>query len=226
MSIIFQFNNLYFTVKIINVNFTYISLTLGNIMNNLFKGAFQKSINVKKKCLNQGFYDLCKMAEIMSNSLLSSGKILICGNGGSAADAQHLVAELLVRLRPHINRQPIPAITLAQDISTITACANDYSFDEVFSRNLMALGKSGDCLLGISTSGKSKNIINAMKVASNLKIRVFGFLGKGGGDCLELCEHSFLVPSDDTAAIQEAHITAGHALMEAIENNFIEKSNF
>ena len=121
------------------------------------------------------------MAEIMSKSLLSSGKILICGNGGSAADAQHLAAELLVRLRPHINRQPIPATTLAQDISTITACANDYSFDEVFSRNLMALGKSGDCLLGISTSGKSKNIINAMKVANNLKIRVFGFLGKGGG---------------------------------------------
>ena len=139
------------------------------------------------------------------------------------ADAQHLAAELLVRLRPHINRQPIPATTLAQDISTITACANDYSFDEVFSRNLMALGKS-HCLLGISTSGKSKNIINAMKVANNLKIRVFGFLGKGGGDCLEFL--NILVPSDDTAAIQEAHITAGHALMEAIENNFIEKSNF
>lgn len=194
-------------------------------MNNLFKGAFQKSITVKEQCLNQGFEGLCNMAKIMSESLSRSGKLLLCGNGGSAADAQHLAAELLVRLRPHINRQPIPAITLAQDTSTITACANDYSFDELFSRNLMALGQSGDCLLGISTSGKSKNIINSMKVARNMNIRVFGFLGKGGGNCLELCEHYFLVPSDDTAAIQEAHITAGHALMEAIENNFIEKSN-
>ena len=192
-------------------------------MNSLFKGAFQKSINVKKQCLNQGFNGLCKMAEIMSDSLLSSGKILICGNGGSAADAQHLVAELLVRLRPHINRQPIPATTLAQDISTITACANDYSFDEVFSRNLMALGKSGDCLLGISTSGKSKNIINAMKVASNLKIRVFGFLGKGGGKAKNICDDSLVISSNNTARIQECHIFLGHFILEQVEKLLINK---
>ena len=194
-------------------------------MNTLFESAFKKSISVKNECIKQGFEGLSNMAEHITKSLMSSGKLLLCGNGGSAADAQHLAAELLVRLRPHINRQPISAMSLAQDVSTITACANDYSFDDLFARNLMALGRSGDCLLGISTSGKSKNIINAMKTARDLDIKVFGFLGKGGGDCLPLCDHSFLVPSEDTAAIQEAHITAGHALMEVIENNIIAGQN-
>lgn len=195
------------------------------MMNTFFESAFKKSISVKNECIKQRFDGLINMAEYITKSLMSSGKLLLCGNGGSAADAQHLAAELLVRLRPHINRQPISAMSLAQDISTITACANDYSFDDLFARNLTALGRSGDCLLGISTSGRSKNIINAMKTARDLDIKVFGFLGKGGGDCLQLCDHSFLVPSSDTAAIQEAHITAGHALMEAIENNFIKESN-
>ncbi len=194
-------------------------------MNTFFENAFKKSINVKNECIKQGFEELSNMAEHITRSLVSSGKLLLCGNGGSAADAQHLAAELLVRLRPHINRQPISAMSLAQDISTITACANDYSFDDLFARNLRALGRSGDCLLGISTSGKSRNIIKAMQTARDLDISVFGFLGKDGGDCLRLCEYSFLVPSNDTASIQEAHITAGHALMEAIENNFISGKN-
>jgi D-sedoheptulose 7-phosphate isomerase len=187
-----------------------------------FEQHFNKSIKVKKECLEQGFSDLYIMAEKISKSILSSGKLLLCGNGGSAADAQHLAAELLVRLRPNINRAPISAIALSLDISTITACGNDYSFDDIFERNLRAIGRPGDCLLAISTSGNSNNIINAMKAAPDLDIHVFGFLGKGGGQCLTLCENAFLVPSDDTAAIQESHITAGHALMEAVEDNILD----
>ena len=194
-------------------------------MNSLFKNAFSKSIKVKKACIDQGFSDLFVMADKISKSLLTNGKLLLCGNGGSAADAQHLAAELLVRLRPHINRPPIAAITLAQDTSTITACANDYSFENLFERNLFALGRPGDCLLGISTSGNSKNVIKAMKAARELNISVFGFLGSGGGKCLSLCDNSFLVPSNNTAAIQESHITAGHALMEAIEDIILEEKS-
>ena len=103
------------------------------------------------------------------------GKILLCGNGGSAADAQHLSAEFLVRLDPKRNRTPIPAISLATDISTITACSNDFTFDRIFSRNLEALGSRNDILIAISTSGKSKNIIEALKVAKKKKILSVGF---------------------------------------------------
>lgn len=194
-------------------------------MKKYFEESFNKSIDVKKLCLNQGFKPLYIMADVISNSIKSSGKLLLCGNGGSAADAQHLAAELLVRLRPHLNRRPIAALTLAQDISTLTACANDYSFDKIFERNLEGLGRPGDCLLCLSTSGKSKNIVAVMSAAKKMSINVFGFLGKGGGECKELCDQFFLVPSNDTAAIQEAHITAGHALMEAIEDFVIEKNN-
>lgn len=190
-------------------------------MTTLFEDAFLKSIAVKNACIEQGLGELQNMSKIISESLLSSGKLMLCGNGGSAADAQHLVAELLVRLRPNVNRQPISAITLAQDTSTITACANDYSFDSLFERNLLALGRPGDCLLCLTTSGKSKNIVRVMKVARKMNIKVFGFLGKGGGECLGLCDISFLVPSNNTAAIQEAHMTAGHALMEAIEDSIL-----
>ena len=133
---------------------------------------------------------------------------MLCGNGGSAADAQHLAAEMLVRLRPLYNREGVPAITLAQDTSTITACGNDFGFEMLYERSLRALGKEQDCLIGITTSGNSENIILAMKAAKELKIKVFGFLGCGGGKALEYCDEAFIVPSYNTGRIQEAHITA------------------
>jgi D-sedoheptulose 7-phosphate isomerase len=191
-------------------------------MKNYFELSFEKSIKTKKKCVEQGFSSLYKISKIILDSFKSGGKLMICGNGGSASDAQHLVAELLVRLRPEINRDPIPALFLAQDTSTITACGNDYSFNDLFSRNIDALGNKGDSLLAISTSGNSKNIINAITSAKKKDIKVCAFLGKGGGSCVKLCDESFIVPSNDTAAIQESHITAGHALMELIEDNFLK----
>lgn len=146
---------------------------------------------------------------------------MVCGNGGSAADAQHLVAELLIRLRPWINRPPIAAITLAQDTSTLTACGNDFSFEQIYERVVLGLGKPGDCLLGISTSGNSENIVLAMQAARRMGISVLGLLGNDGGLCKKECDVSFIVPSSDTAAIQESHIVAGHALMEFVENEII-----
>jgi D-sedoheptulose 7-phosphate isomerase len=147
---------------------------------------------------------------------------MLCGNGGSAADAQHLAAEMLVRLRPMNNREGVAAIALAQDTSTITACGNDFGYDRLYERMVTSLGKKEDCLIGITTSGNSENIILAMKAAKKMGIKVFGFLGSGGGRALELCDVAFVVPSDDTGRIQEAHITAGHALMEYVEDKLLE----
>lgn len=180
--------------------------------------AFTESINVKNKIiLDNKLNILVKMAEIITLSIKNGGKLLLCGNGGSAADAQHLATELLVRLRPQVNRQSIPAISLAIDTSMITATGNDYSFNDVFARSLAGLGKMGDVLLGITTSGKSPNVLAAFKLARDMGIKTLGFLGGTGGLALELCDEAFIVPSSITARIQESHITAGHVVMELIE---------
>ena len=189
---------------------------------NIFEQAFDRSIATKQKCIMQGFSNLELMGREISASMRAGGILMLCGNGGSAADAQHLAAELLVRLRPHVNRKPLSAITLAQDTSTITACANDYSFEELFARNLQALAQPGDCLLAISSSGRSENIRRVLEEAKKMNVRAYSFLGGDGGICLDLCDISYLVPSNNTASIQEVHITAGHALMEFIEDSVCE----
>ena len=183
---------------------------------------FNQSIETKQACIGQGFQQLYKMSEYITQSIQNGGKIMLCGNGGSAADAQHLAAEMLVRLRPMNNREGVAAITLAQDTSTITACGNDFGYEKLYERTLTSLGKEGDCLIGITTSGNSENVILAMKAAKKMNIKAFGFLGCGGGEVLKYCDEAFIVPSDDTGRIQEAHITAGHALMECIEDQLIE----
>jgi D-sedoheptulose 7-phosphate isomerase len=184
---------------------------------------FQSSLDLKQNIINSGeLKNIVKMGEIAIDSIVNGNKIMLCGNGGSAADAQHLAAELLVRLKPKNNRQGIPAISLTQDISTVTACGNDFGFDFLYERTLTSLGKSGDCLICITTSGNSKNIINAMSAAKKMGIEVFGFLGSGGGGALELCDEVFMVPSYNTGRIQESHITAGHALMEYIEDGLLD----
>jgi len=183
---------------------------------------FKQSIKTKKDCIEQGFQSLYQMGNSITQSIQDGNKIMLCGNGGSAADAQHLAAEMLVRLRPMNNREGVAAITLAQDTSTITACGNDFGYNVLYERVLRALGRSGDCLIGITTSGNSKNVILAMKAAKELNIKVFGFLGCGGGEALKYCDEAFIVPSNDTGRIQEAHITAGHALMEYIEDKLLE----
>lgn len=183
---------------------------------------FMDSITTKQECINQGLESISRMGDDIVKCVEQGYKIVLCGNGGSAADAQHLAAEMLIRLRPDNNREGVAAISLAQDTSTITACGNDFGYDMLYERVLRALGKSGDCLIGITTSGNSKNVILAMKAAKELNIKVFGFLGCGGGDSLKYCDEAFIVPSNNTGRIQEAHITAGHALMEYVEDRLIE----
>jgi D-sedoheptulose 7-phosphate isomerase len=188
------------------------------------KALFLESVEVKKKVLEEGCCDiLAEMGEVITQSVMNGGKILLCGNGGSAADAQHLAAEMLVRLRPMNNREGIPALALAQDTSTITGCGNDFGYDQLFARMVSAIGHKGDVLLGITTSGNSKNVNLAFEAASAMGLHTFAFLGSGGGDSLELCEKAFLVPSNNTGRIQESHITAGHALMEYVEDRLIEE---
>ena len=184
---------------------------------------FQESIKVKTEIISSGILESIKVMGIQSAlSIQKQRKIMLCGNGGSAADAQHLAAEMLIRLRPNNNRIGIPAIALAQDTSTITACGNDFGYNKLYERMVQSLGYNGDVLIAITTSGNSENIILAMKQARKMGIKVFGFLGSGGGKALELCDEAFVVPSDNTGRIQESHITAGHALMEFIEDKLIE----
>lgn len=155
------------------------------------------------------------MAYEVVRSVRNGGKLMVCGNGGSCADADHLVAELLVRLTPSNNRDPIPAISLTMDNATLTACANDYGYDEHFARMVKALGNPGDVLLVISTSGNSTNIIRAVNTARAKGIYTMGLLGSGGG-CVE-CDMELVVPSSVTGRIQEAHAVVIHALAESIE---------
>ena len=141
--------------------------------------------------------------------------IFFCGNGGSAADAQHLAAEIIGRF--YINRAAWPAIALTTDTSVLTAVANDFSYDEIFSRQIEGLGKRGDLLVGISTSGNSKNICLAFERANELGLITAGLLGHGGGFARDICQHKIIIPSKDTARIQEMHILIGHIVCEMIE---------
>jgi len=194
-----------------------------NIKNKV-KLAFQESISVKEQIIGNKSYEvLLEAGDIISNSISNGGKLLLCGNGGSAADAQHLAAEFLIRLTSDVNREGIPALSLAQDTSTLTACINDYGSDEVFKRVFSALSSEGDTLLVITTSGNSKNVIETLKLAKERGIYSLGFLGNGGGKALLYCDSAFIVPSNITARIQESHITAGHALLQYVEDLLLEK---
>ena len=188
------------------------------------KNAIQESLELKKLVLHQKLYKvLVEMGELVVKSILNGGKVLICGNGGSAADAQHLVAEFLIRLTSEVNREGIPAISLLQDSSTFTAAINDFEPKDLFKRNLQTLAKPEDILLAISTSGKSENIVQVLKAAKEIDIKTLGFLGSGGGESLKYCDLSFIVPSNKTARVQEVHITAGHALIEYVEGRLIQE---
>ena len=185
---------------------------------------FEDSISVKQQIIDDGSYEvLMEAGDNITESISSGGKLLLCGNGGSAADAQHLAAEFLIRLTSDVNRQSIPALALAQDTSTLTACINDYGPDDIFKRVFSSLSSTGDTLLAMTTSGNSKNIIETLKLARKRGIFSLGFLGNGGGEALSYCDLAFVVPSQITGRIQESHITAGHALLQYIEDSLLEK---
>ncbi len=167
--------------------------------------------------------EIDRAVKIIYKKIRLGGKLLFCGNGGSAADAQHLAAEYLVRLKPKVNRRPLPALSLAQDTSTLTACGNDYDFSDIFLRPFQAFAGKNDILIGITTSGNSLNILKVLKYARSKKISTLGFLGGSGGKCKNFCDIKLLVPSNQTARIQECHIFLAHFILESVENLIIKK---
>jgi D-sedoheptulose 7-phosphate isomerase len=159
------------------------------------------------------------VAEEMIRALASGRKLFFFGNGGSAADAQHLAAELVGRFRRE--RRALPALALTTDTSALTAIGNDYSYEKIFARQLEGLGSAGDVAVGISTSGKSPNVINAFHTAKNMDMVTIGITGAGGGKIAALADYCICVPYDQTARIQEAHILIGHILCEIIDEKFV-----
>ena len=155
-------------------------------------------------------------ATALTNALRAGNKVLLCGNGGSAADAQHIAAELAGRLR--LERGGLPAIALTTNPSVMTALANDYGYDIVFARQVEALGREGDVLIGISTSGRSANVVKALETARAAGLVTVGLVGQDTGQMGGLCDHLIAVPVQDTQRIQEIHIAAGHAMCEIIES--------
>jgi len=158
-----------------------------------------------------------KIARRAADSLSRGGTIFWCGNGGSAADSQHLAADLVCRFIS--DRIPLKSIALTTDSSILTAISNDYSFDKIFSRQLEALGKDGDILIAISTSGNSRNIKEALLTAKNIGVETIGLLGRDGGSSLDLFSQKLVIPSNSTARIQEVHILIGHLIIDSIEKN-------
>ena len=189
-----------------------------------FKKQIESSINIKST-LFEFEKQVNWFSDVIYYTIKKGGKVFLCGNGGSAADAQHLAAEFLIRLNPKINRPALPMISLALDTSSLTACGNDYSFDKIYSRNLEALGLKNDLLICISTSGNSKNIINVIKCANKKKIKILCLLGKGGGKVKKMIKknkYSIVITSNDTARIQECHIFLGHVILNIVERNIIK----
>lgn len=183
-------------------------------MKDIITDILEDSINVKKEYISNNLDTILKAADKMTQCIASGHKILIFGNGGSAADAQHIAAEFVNRFR--IERHPLPSIALTTDTSIITSIGNDYHFDEIFSKQVYALGNRGDIAMGISTSGNSKNVIRAMEVAKEKGLINIG-VGGPGGKIVELSDIAVSVNSDVTARIQETHITVMHILCDLVD---------
>ncbi|MCI0707667.1 MAG: D-sedoheptulose 7-phosphate isomerase [Ignavibacteriae bacterium] len=179
--------------------------------------SLRDSASTKQRIEQQCADDIEKAIGLLVTALKNKKKILLCGNGGSAADAQHLATEFIIRLNPKLKRPGLPAIALTTDSSTLTAGANDFGYDAVFARSVEALGNEGDVLIGISTSGNSESVNRAFRTAKDKKILTIGFVGKDGGKSKGLVDLAIVIPSDDTQRIQEGHITIGHIIFQQVE---------
>lgn len=181
------------------------------------KKALKESADLKLQVAELLSEKILEVAKALSSTIEGGGKAMFCGNGGSAADSQHLAAELVVRLTSQSNRRALPAIALTTDSSILTACSNDFGFDNVFARQIEALGNKGDILFAISTSGNSPNIIKAVEAAGKIDIVTVGMLGSGGGKLAAMTKHPLVIPSFDTQRIQEVHIAIGHIIISLVE---------
>lgn len=184
-------------------------------MEEFIEQIFLESAKLKKDFVYEYSEDIVNLGILMAKRLNLGYKILICGNGGSAADSQHFAAEIVGRFEKE--RRALPAIALTTDTSALTAIGNDYGFDQIFSRQIEALGQKGDILIGISTSGNSRNVIKAVEKAKEQGLFTVGFLGKDGGKLKSLVDKAFVVKHNNTARIQEVHLTLEHALCKVIE---------
>lgn len=185
---------------------------------NIIKETLSEHQRLFSKIDNHIINKINLISKVILNSLFKKKKIMFIGNGGSAADCQHLATEFTIQFSK--KRTAIPAIALTTDTSALTACGNDFSFNEIFSRQVEAIGNSGDILIAISTSGESKNIIKALKIANKKKIITIGLLGKGGGKAKMITKYSIIADSFKTSTIQEFHIFVGQLICEIIDEYF------
>ncbi len=189
----------------------------------LIEKRIQESINVKKNILENTFLveQILNVANKLSDCLKNKGSVYFCGNGGSAADAQHLAAELSGKF--YLDREPLSSDALHCNTSFLTAVANDYSYDEVYARLIKGIGRKGDVLVGLSTSGNSRNIVNAFEKCNELGIYTVALTGEGGGKMKQMAQDCICVPSSDTPRIQESHIMIGHIICEIVESTLFPR---
>lgn len=186
-----------------------------------FRAIMERAAALKQQIAVELATPVLQVVAACEKSLRGGGKLLFCGNGGSASDAQHLATEFLIRLRPGHERPSYPALALTLDPAALTAGGNDYGFDRVFERPLRGLGRAGDVLFGITTSGRSANVLAALQAAAEMGIVTVGMLGGDGGEAAQLCTHVLLVPDSETARVQECHIALGHAVLELLEDRLL-----
>ena len=184
-----------------------------NFINQSLKESSEVKLKIEKECSD----DIINSADLLIEAFQKGNKLLLCGNGGSAADAQHIAAEFMIRLSHDLDRPAIPAIALTTDTSNLTAGGNDIGFENVFARNIEGLGKEGDVLIAISTSGNSINVIKAVDIAHEKGMKVIGFLGGSGGKLKLKVDTPIVIPSANTQRIQEGHITVAHIICELVE---------
>ena len=187
-------------------------------VNEVITKEFEAHLETIKSVMGSMEAHLEEASKLMVSTLKNGNKILLCGNGGSAADAQHIAAELTGRYKTE--RRGLPGIALTTDTSALTAISNDYGYAKVFDRQVEALANKGDLLIGISTSGNSANIISALNTAKELGCTTIGFSGRDGGQMNEVCDINLVVPSNDTPRIQEMHILFGHTLCQIVDDAF------
>ena len=186
------------------------------IMNKTIRNEFLSHLETINNVIDTMEQELVIASDLVVKTLKNGNKILLCGNGGSAADAQHIAAELTGRYKTE--RRGLPGIALTTDTSALTAIGNDYGYDIIFSRQVESLANKNDLVIGISTSGNSTNIINALKVAQDIGCKTLGFSGKDGGMMDKVCDLNLIVPSNNTPRIQEMHILFGHIICQCIDN--------
>jgi len=186
-----------------------------------FAAMMEDGAALRRRLAMEAAGDVIRVVDACEGAIRAGGRLFFCGNGGSAADAQHLATELLIRLRSAVERPSWPAMALTLDPVVLTAAGNDYGFEEVFARPLSGLGRAGDVLFGITTSGRSPNVLRALETARGMGMVTVGLLGGDGGPARALCDHVLLVPHKVTARVQEVHIALGHAVIELLEDRLV-----